>query len=241
MRRDKQQARCAEISTQRTMRNKAMARMTTRACRTAGSTELPRCYAGKGVKGRDAFNAVCGSSADATRLAQDGDPIRLCPLLDECRTELGFLQAPSSKLAMRSHASFNVQRSTLSAGATARCRRDAFNAVCGNSADAMRLARDGDPIRLCPLSDECRTQLGFLQAAHAIACVTLCATAMHAQSSRLVTTPLLRYPTPSPSPRPQPPQCDGPATNRRAPYCPVFCGLRVEMAHDRVWRRLSNP
>ena len=42
-----------------------------------------------------------------------------------------------------------MRRSTLSAGATARCRRDAFNAVCGNSADAMRLARDGDPIRLC--------------------------------------------------------------------------------------------
>ena len=122
-----------------------------------------------------------------------------------------------------------MRRSTLSAGATARCRRDAFNAVCGNSADAMRLARDGDPIRLCPLSDECRTQLGFLQAAHAIACVTLCATAMHAQSSRLVTTPLLRYPTPSPSPQPQPPQCDGPATNRRAPYGPIFCGLRWHM------------
>ena len=90
MRRDKQQARCAEISTQRTMRNKAMARMTTRACRTAGSTELPRCYAGKGVKGRDAFNAVCGSSADTTRLVQDGDPIRRCPLLDECRHMTAF-------------------------------------------------------------------------------------------------------------------------------------------------------
>ncbi len=148
MRHDKQQARCAEISTQRTMRNKAMARMTTRACRTAGSTELPRCYAGKGVKGRDAFNAVCGSSADATRLAQDGDPIRLGPLLDECRNELGFLQAPSSKLSMRSHASFTVQRCLRARPRDADGRRDAFNAVCGNSADAMRLARDGDPIRL---------------------------------------------------------------------------------------------
>ncbi len=153
MRRDKQQARCAEISTQRTMRNKAMARMTTRACRTAGSTELPRCYAGKGVKGRDAFNAVCGSSADATRLAQDGDPIRLCPLLDECRTELGFLQA-----------------------------------------------------------------------VHAIACVTLCATAMHAQSSRLVTTPLLRYPTPSPSPQPQPPSATGPPPTAAHPTAQISAG-----------------
>ena len=122
MRRDKQQARCAEISTQRTMRNKAMARMTTRACRTAGSTELPRCYAGKGVKGRDAFNAVCGSSADATRLAQDGDPIRLCPLLDECRTELGFLQAVHAiacvvQRCLRARPrDADATRSTLSAG-----------------------------------------------------------------------------------------------------------------------------
>ncbi len=122
MRRDKQQARCAEISTQRTMRNKAMARMTTRACRTAGSTELPRCYAGKGVKGRDAFNAVCGSSADATRLGQDGDPIRLCPLLDECRTELGFLQAAHAiacvvQRCLRARPrDADATRSTLSAG-----------------------------------------------------------------------------------------------------------------------------